>query len=459
MCDCCTHTDPLGSRLRTLIQNDLAVIDAMEGKLEEASKVWQAILTGDRSCLPARLNFRLVEAELAWTRAAMTPVTTEGGFVPAESEVTGLPIVQGTPDARAEDPVLNNGESLRVFSGALCVAVISLLFNWPSTGGGNMHTAGLVEFLGRDGYDVRHFYARYPGWGIGRVPDNGLVASDGIEFTDGEWNVPTIRHCFCAAVDSFRPDYAVISDTWNMKPHLADCMRGYPTILLMQAQECLCPLNNLRLLGIGPVKAEQCPRNQLATPQVCHQCLGKRGHHSGALHQVERALAEVGTAEYDRILRQSFYEAEAVLVLNPITAAMFEPFSKRVCIVPWGIDPARFPWPADEGEEKTLAEASAIRMRAIATSSEDTGEASATQNELAEAVSTAFEDTGEASATRDEKPEPVSAALGDTCEASATQNGSAKRILTLFTAAVAGEVIKGFHVAHEACRILAGNAE
>ena len=239
-----------------------------------------------------------------------------------------------------------------------------------------------------------------------------------------------------------------------MKPHLADCMRGYPTILLMQAQECLCPLNNLRLLGIGPVKAEQCPRNQLATPQVCHQCLGKRGHHSGALHQVERALAEVGTAEYDRILRQSFYEAEAVLVLNPITAAMFEPFSKRVCIVPWGIDPARFPWPADEGEEKTLAEASAIRMRAIATSSEDTGEASATQNELAEAVSTAFENTGEASATRDEKPEPVSAALGDTCEASATQNGSAKRILTLFTAAVAGEVIKGFHVAHEACRIL-----
>ena len=58
-------------------------------------------------------------------------------------------------------------------------------------------------------------------------------------------------------------------------------------------------------------------------------------------------LAGVGTAEYDRILRQSFYEAEAVLVLNPITAAMLEPYARRVCIVPWGIDPARFPWPEE----------------------------------------------------------------------------------------------------------------
>ena len=61
------------------------------------------------------------------------------------------------------------------------------------------------------------------------------------------------------------------------------------------------------------------------------------------VHQHERALAGVGTPEYDRLLHQSFYDAEAVLVLNPITAAMLEPFARRVCIVPWGIDPARFP--------------------------------------------------------------------------------------------------------------------
>jgi hypothetical protein len=98
--------------------------------------------------------------------------------------------------------------------------VISFLFNWPSTGGGNMHTAGLVEFLGRDGYEVRHFFARSPDRGIGRVTDDGLVASEAIEFAESEWNVQSIKERFRAAVDSFALDYVVISDTWNMKPHL-----------------------------------------------------------------------------------------------------------------------------------------------------------------------------------------------------------------------------------------------
>ena len=162
---------------------------------------------------------------------------------------------------------------------------------------------------------------------------------------------------------------------------------------MMQAQECLCPLNNLRLIGIGPNQVEQCPRNQLATPQVCHQCLAERGHHAGALHQHERALAGVGTAEYDRILRQSFYEAEAVLVLNPITAAMLEPYARRVCIVPWGIDRRGFRGRRMTGMDGALA-----------------------------------------------KPMPL--------------GKKSPRLLTLFMAAVAGEVIKGFHVAHEACRLL-----
>ncbi len=129
-----------------------------------------------------------------------------------------------------------------------------------------------------------------------------------------------IQRRYRRAVDEFQPDYVAITDTWNMKPLLAEAMRGFPVLLLFQAQECLCPLNNLRLLGVGPTQVEQCPRNQLATPQVCHGCLAQRGHHSGALHQVERALAGVGSAEYDQKMRRSLLEAEAVLALNPVTA-------------------------------------------------------------------------------------------------------------------------------------------
>jgi hypothetical protein len=273
-------TGKANSRLRTLIRNDLAVLDAVEGKFDEARDGWRAAIEGDGACLPARLNLGLVQAELAWTKAA-TPVTTDGANTPDATEVNTLPIAQIGPEAEKEGAAVNNGQSLRALPSLPRVAVISLLFNWPSTGGGNMHTAGLVEFLGRDGYHVRHFYARYPAWGIGRVEDDGLAASEAIEFGDGEWNVTTIRQRFRAAVDSFGPDYVVISDTWNMKPHLAEAMRGYPTPLMVQAQECLCPLNNLRLIGIGPTQVEQCPRNQLATPQVCHQCLAERGHHAG----------------------------------------------------------------------------------------------------------------------------------------------------------------------------------
>jgi hypothetical protein len=233
-------------RLRALVQNDLAVLDAMPGKFEEACEQWRGVVEADGGCLPARLNFGLIRAEMSWSPA-------HGSSKPEIRNPNGEDGA-AVPEAREPRPVR--------------VAVVGLLFNWPSTGGGNMHTAGLVEFLGRDGFDVRHFYAQYEPWGIGRITRDDLVASEALAFAETEWNVPTIRQRFRAAVDSFAPDYVVISDTWNMKPHLVEAMRGYPTILLMQAQECLCPLNDLRLLGIGPVKAEQCPRNQLATPQV-----------------------------------------------------------------------------------------------------------------------------------------------------------------------------------------------
>jgi hypothetical protein len=76
---------------------------------------------------------------------------------------------------------------------------------------------------------------------------------------------------------------------------------------------------------------------------VCCRCLAERGRRSGALHQAERELAGVGTREYDQKLRTSVSEAETVMVLNPIIAAMLESYSSRVCVVPWGMDPARFP--------------------------------------------------------------------------------------------------------------------
>jgi len=487
-------------RLWGLIQNDLAVLDALEGKFDEAREGWRRAIGADGGLLLARLNRDLMEAEislagvqeevgelelvpapgsfqlavsscrladgsfLALPTSALQPSTVEGVRTPGSQ-----PPIEGSGprartrsivgdgrhhaerddylgSARVSDPAVRltgglHDRHVRSSDDPIRIAVLSLLFNWPSTGGGNMHTAGLVEFLKRAGYEVRHYFARYPAWGIGRVdvgqafqPDVSLTSAssveperltcardvslerltynepvsaaslrEALEFDEAGWNVASIQARYRCAVDEFQPDYVAITDTWNMKPLLAEAMRGYPVLLLFQAQECLCPLNNLRLLGVGPGQVEQCPRNQLATPQVCHGCLAQRGRHSGALHQAERALAGVGTAEYDQKMRRSLLEAEAVLALNPLTAGMLEPYARRVCVVPWGIDAGRFSWAAD----------------------------------------------GEACAGR-----PAVAPEGGDPSGVGRPAPNGKRPASLIMAAVAGEFIKGFHIAHEACRLL-----
>ena len=67
-------------------------------------------------------------------------------------------------------PMRGEGEERRAGRDSVRVAILSFLFNWPSTGGGNHHTAELAHFLGRAGYEVKHFFARYPGWGLAGSP-------------------------------------------------------------------------------------------------------------------------------------------------------------------------------------------------------------------------------------------------------------------------------------------------
>jgi hypothetical protein len=61
------------ARLRVLIENDLAVLAALEGKLDEACQGWRSAIESNGECLPARLNLRLVEAELSLSAPAVSP--------------------------------------------------------------------------------------------------------------------------------------------------------------------------------------------------------------------------------------------------------------------------------------------------------------------------------------------------------------------------------------------------
>src|SRR5262249_10795247 len=158
------------------------------------------------------------------------------------------------------------------------------------TGGGIFHTVGLAEFLGRAGYEVQHFYLEFPEWGIGCVKAPVPFNSTVLKCDDASWNLPTIQQRVRQAIDSFNPDYVIITDSWSMTPHLAEAVHGYPYILRFQAMECLCPLNGVRLVTNGQGALRQCPQHQLANPDACSRCIRERGHQSGGLHRLERAL-------------------------------------------------------------------------------------------------------------------------------------------------------------------------
>ncbi|MDB5343898.1 MAG: glycosyl transferase group 1 [Schlesneria sp.] len=222
------------------------------------------------------------------------------------------------------------------------VAIVSLLFNWPSTGGGTVHTAETGKFLTQAGYVVRHFYAEYPEWGLGNVTDPPLAASEAVRFTSAEWSVPDIQARFRAAIQNFGPDWVIVTDSWNSKPILAEAVNQYRYFLRIAAQECLCPLNNVRLL-FEEGNFKSCRKHQFATPADCCLCVQTNGRYSGGLHRGERELVQYGTTGYDRSLRSAFGNAEGILVVNPLIGAMVGPYAKRVHVIPSGFDSTRFP--------------------------------------------------------------------------------------------------------------------
>ncbi len=275
-----------GTRLRALVHNDLAVMAALDGRYQEAQTEWQAALEIDPDCLPAQLNRDLLDAEMKLSQATddfggLTLAPAPGISGPSQDRYPGevhLPVIASFEPARTPaQPDCRPTGFARPPGAPVRVAILSLLFNWPSTGGGNHHTAEMAHFLGRAGYDVKHFFAQYPSWRIGRVTDELISPSESIAFDDASWSVAEIQAMFRHAVDGFAPDFVIITDSWNMKPLLAEAVRDYPFMLLYQAQENLCPLNNLRLLASSPNQVEQCPRNQLATPEFCCRCLAERG--------------------------------------------------------------------------------------------------------------------------------------------------------------------------------------
>jgi glycosyltransferase involved in cell wall biosynthesis len=303
------------SRLGALVRNDIGVLLTLAGDLTGARATFGEALSLDPTCEPARANLTSLDAE------------------PGPAEPCPEPLAVKPPA-----PVLTNRTHCKV-------ALVSFLFNWPSTGGGIVHTVELAHFLRKAGYDVCLFYPRYEPWQMGEVTQPLSFPNQPLDFDQASWTQAGIQARYRQAVDAFRPDYVLLTDSWNMKPVLAEAVSHYPYILRLQAMECVCPLNNVRFLSESEGRFRQCRLHQLAHVDACRRCLLERGQSSGSLHQAERALAGVENPDYHPRLLQVLRGAEAVLVVNPLTEVMLAPYTRSVRVVTSGMDPARFPWP------------------------------------------------------------------------------------------------------------------
>ncbi len=297
--------ESLAPELMARVQNDLGVLAALRGAVEVAAAAFaKAIALRPHWSVPQQ-NAGLIGRTLAIPDA--------------------IPI----PSARATR-----------------IAIVSLLFNWPSTGGGTVHTAELARFLGQAGYSIRHIVVQYEPWAVGQVTEPVDWPIEFLEFAEGDWSRVSVQRRVRAAVAGFAPDHVIITDSWSFKPRLAEALVGYSCFLRLAAQECLCPLSNIRLLMDGRGGWQCCPRHQLASPDVCRTCVTQRAALSGSLHQDERALAGFHDANYDACLRRAFSEATGVLVVNPLIAECVKPYSRAVHVIPSGFDSQRFQSPS-----------------------------------------------------------------------------------------------------------------
>src|SRR5262249_33478586 len=143
------------SRQKALVSSDLAAIAALVSDCETALEGFREALALDPQCQPASFNLTLLQDDLE--------------------------------DAAAGRKTSGSSASLHQTSGADAagkVAILSFFFNWPSSGGGNIHTVELCRHLTRAGFKVRHFYPRFEPWDIGNVQAVPF-ASEAIEFMEG----------------------------------------------------------------------------------------------------------------------------------------------------------------------------------------------------------------------------------------------------------------------------------
>ena len=165
-------TEKHPSSIRALVYSDLAALAAIEGQLDRARELIKDALAAYPECPSAVAILKSLSAE-----SVIRPEN--------ESQAT---LCRGYPDVVLHDRADGNVALERPAK----IAIVSAMFNWPSGGGGNVHTVQLTTALRQSNYQVHHFYLKYEPWLIGDVVGNP-AGSQAISFTESNWSLTEIQ--------------------------------------------------------------------------------------------------------------------------------------------------------------------------------------------------------------------------------------------------------------------------
>lgn len=221
------------------------------------------------------------------------------------------------------------------------IAIVDLLFRWPPIGGASCDIQGVGENLAKEGFSVQMFVPLYDRLFIrGAVTHPLSFPVHQLHFRKAVFTPENISHKLREAVDSFDPDYVIISDGWGLKPYVAHALRRHKTFLRFYAHENLCLVGHGTLLRDGA----KCPYNFLSHRDKCLECVNKIILHKGTSHyQIKELILARGlTEDFHRLVKGSLRQMHGIIVSNPAIAAMLSGFNKNIHIIPGGVDIDRF---------------------------------------------------------------------------------------------------------------------
>lgn len=305
----------LPASLAALCYNDLGVLLAAQGDRVAARAEFALALAADPGCAPAQANLKRLDGQTEREAHSVAPATSRAAQAPES----------GVAPARLPRRV----------------ALVSLLFNWPSSGGGIHDTVGLGKALLAAGVELRHFYLALPQAGVGQIDGATPLPGVAISPAGRQPTADDIKRAVRNALEAFAPAAVIITDCWNFKPHLLEALSGFRCYLRFHGAELLCPLNNIRYRPRAG-RPPNCRRHFLATPQACLSCLAENRACSGPLHSWERKLAGVEEPGFHSFVLQQLAGAAGAAVNNPLLCGLLSPYLPNCRTITSGVEAARY---------------------------------------------------------------------------------------------------------------------